>query len=134
MTLNPAAPRRQIRNGRVGADVLLSCGIYGASGKPPSVQAWLGEEALRRAERESREGSTADAADRLDLDLAQIETEDRGRYLAQRWRERREAEGHSAAAAHSPGVSSFVVTFDCRICSHISMCSFRYSTTKNITG
>ena len=118
--LNPSAPRRQIRNGKVGADVLLTCGIYGASGKLPSVQDWLGEEALRQADRERRNGAKAGSSGRLArAAMAQAdagaEEEEGGSYLLERWRERRDrlvADAEDEIPAHSPGVSSFVITFD----------------------
>ena len=121
-SLNPGAQQSQVRNGMTSADALLSCGLYSASGKPASVAAWLGEEAVRASERESVIGLGLAV---LDEDAAQFdpeqgdggggEAEAGGRYLMGPWRARRDrqtVEAERLTTVHSPGLSSFVVQFD----------------------
>ncbi|HSV70027.1 MAG TPA: GTP-binding protein [Methylibium sp.] len=109
-SLNPGARQSQVRNGTASAEALLSCGLYAASGRPPSVAAWLGEEALRSAQRD-------DAGAPFDLTPGDEGGDDdaSGPYLMARWRARRDrraADAARLASGHSPGVSSFVVRFD----------------------
>lgn len=46
-TLNPGAPRLDVRHGRVEPDLLFGSGIYAPATKLPDVAAWLGEERSR---------------------------------------------------------------------------------------
>ena len=121
--LNPGAPQRPVRDGQDDASALLACGIYGTSNKLPSLAQWMGEEALHQAElrgrRESNPGwlpgpSPDGSASSRPADEA-ASGDPAGRPLGERWREQREArsaERQRAAGSHTPGVSSFVVTFD----------------------
>jgi G3E family GTPase len=123
-SLNPGAQQSQVRNGMTSADALLSCGLYSASGKPASVAAWLGEEAVRSAERESVVGLGLAMLDEEDAQLdpeqgdgggSSSEAEEGGRYLVEPWRVRRDrqtVEAKRLSTVHSPGLTSFVVQFD----------------------
>lgn len=122
-SLNPGAHQSKVRGGMTSADALLSCGLYAVSGKPASVAAWLGEEALRSAERASVIGVGGSLLDEIETPLDSEPGDDgghgeaaaSGRYLRERWharRDRRTAEAERLTAGHSPGVSSFVVQFD----------------------
>lgn len=43
--INPAAPRREVRNGEIDAQKVLNLGLFTAEGKSPDVARWLNEEA-----------------------------------------------------------------------------------------
>jgi G3E family GTPase len=47
--LNPAAPRRQVRNGEIEAREILNLGLFTAEGKTADVARWLKEEAYSSA-------------------------------------------------------------------------------------
>ncbi|MDL2339145.1 MAG: GTP-binding protein [Pseudomonadota bacterium] len=121
--LNPGASQRQVRDGKDDASALLACGLYSTSNKPPSLAQWMGEEALHQAELRVRDGSTGGWLAGSDLPHASVDStgddamarEAQGRPLGDRLREQRDervAEVKRSATLHSPGVSSFVVTFD----------------------
>jgi G3E family GTPase len=86
-TLNPGAPRLDVRHGRIEPDQLFGSGIYAPGSKLPDVAAWLGEERSQQAL-----ARAADAAAPL------------------RWNKGPAAHAHTAR--HDEAVSSFVVRFD----------------------
>lgn len=113
--LNPGAPQRQVRDGKDDATALLSCGLYSTANKLPSLAQWLGEEALHQAAAQDREGAKPGWLAAAESAGDAVEGGDSsGRPLAERWRERRDAqvvENPRSAAPHTPGVTSFVVMF-----------------------
>ena len=86
-SLNPGAPRLDVRHGRIEPDQLFGSGIYAPASKLPDVAAWLGEERSRDVEARA----AAAAGPRL-------------------WRKTPAPRPH--AARHDGSVSSFVVRFD----------------------
>ncbi len=109
--LNPGAPQRQVRDGQDDALELLSCGLYSATNKLPSLAQWLGEEALQQA-RASASGWLPGAESNAE---SEKDEDGSGRPLAQRWREGRDAraaKSRRGPEGHTPGVSSFVVMFE----------------------
>ena len=113
--LNPGAPQRPVRDGQDDASALLSCGLYSADNKLPSLAQWLGEEALRQAAMPPAEGSASGWLPGTESDGASPDDEPSGRPLAQRWRARRDARAAQAqpsSGLHTAGVASFVVEFD----------------------
>ena len=113
--LNPGAPQRQVRDGKVDAVALLSCGFYSPANKLPSLAQWLGEEALHQTAVQDREGAERGWLAGAELSRVAGDGGDAaGRPLAERWRQRRDApvvEAPRSAARHTPGVTSFVITF-----------------------
>lgn len=110
--LNPGAPQRMVRNGCDDAQALLACGVYSPTSKRPTLAQWLGEEALHQA---SLPSVAAQGASLEDAATEAVDTHEAGRPLGERWRQQRNAQRQEAArtsAPHTPGVSSFVVTFD----------------------
>lgn len=113
--LNPGAPQRQVRDGRDDASALLSCGLYSADNKLPSLAQWLGEEALRQASMPPAGGPGSGWLPGTESGEALPDDEPSGRPLAQRWRARRDAQAAQAqpsSGLHTAGVASFVVEFD----------------------
>ena len=114
--LNPGAPQRQVRDGKDDATALLSCGLYSTANKLPSLAQWLGEEALHQAAAQGRDGAKPGwLAVSESSGVAGEGGDSSGRPLAERWRERRDAQSVEAtrsAAPHTAGVTSFVITFD----------------------
>jgi G3E family GTPase len=114
--LNPGAPRRQVREGKDDASALLSCGLYSPANKLPSLAQWLGEEALHQAAAQGAAGSKPSWLAGPESSRISAAGDDAlGRPLAQRWRERRDAQASEAsrsAMPHTGGVSTFVVLFD----------------------
>ncbi len=114
--LNPGAPQRQVRDGKDDATALLSCGLYSPVNKLPSLAQWLGAEALHQAAARGREDATGGWLAGPESSGVHGEAgEAPGRPLAERWRERRDAqvtEASRSAAPHTAGVTSFVITFD----------------------
>lgn len=89
-SLNPGAPRLDVRHGRIEAARLFGSGIYAPAERMPDVAAWLGEE-------RSRDDQARAAA--LDAPL--------------RWSRRAAAVPAShGTSRHDGTVSSFVVRFD----------------------
>jgi len=113
---NPGAPQRQVRDGKDDATALLSCGLYSPANKLPSLAQWLGEEAVHQASAQGATGSKPGwLAGPVSSGVSAESDEAPGRPLAQRWRERRnanEVETRRVAAPHTQGVTSFVVTFE----------------------
>lgn len=110
--LNPGAPQQMVRDGCHDAQTLLACGVYSPTSKRPALAQWLGEEALHQARLLS--GATQGATTK-DAAAEAADTRDAGRPLGERWRQQRDTQRQKAArtsAPHTPGVSSFVVTFD----------------------
>lgn len=103
--LNPAARRIEVAGGRVAPEDVFGCGLYDPAGKLPDVAAWLGEEAVRAAQRQAaaapvwrqaRKGASGDAP----------------RAAAAHAGSAPHAADVPAAARHDPGIDSFVLTFD----------------------
>lgn len=46
-TINPGAPRLEVRDGRIAPGFLFGTGLYSPEGKQPEVASWLGEEGAR---------------------------------------------------------------------------------------
>lgn len=89
-SLNPGAPRLDVRHGRIEAARLFSSGIYAPADRMPDVAAWLGEE-------RSRDEQARAAA--LEAPV--------------RWsRHPKPAHAAHGAGRHEDGVTSFVVRFD----------------------
>lgn len=114
--LNPGAPQRQVRDGKDDASSLLACGLYSPAGKLPNLAQWLGEEALQQTSTQQADVSAAGwLLGSEPNDAASHGDESPGRPLAQRWRERRDAQAvklQRASAPHTAGVESFVVVFE----------------------
>ncbi|MFM9915823.1 MAG: CobW family GTP-binding protein [Rhizobacter sp.] len=118
--LNPAAPQRQVRDGKDDASALLACGLYSTANKLPSLAQWMGDESLHQAELRdpgrARPGwLTGLSAGDPSGSTQDEEGGDSGGPLGDRLREQREArsaERKRPGTLHTPGFSSFVVTFD----------------------
>lgn len=110
--LNPGAPLRRVRNGKIDASDLFGGGVYSAADKAPDMSAWLGAEALHQAGLQDSAGTGSSWL--IPPDASEV-PEPQGSPLTGRLQDRREksaAKGAPSATPHAAGVRTFVVTFD----------------------
>ncbi len=111
-TLNPGAPLRRVRNGKIDASDLFGRGVYSTADKAPDMSAWLGAEASHQAELQSSGDSGRGWLMPADASKPQ---EAEGRPLTERLLDRRDKSTVKAAPSatpHAAGVRTFVVAFD----------------------